>query len=209
LAGNAHRQAAAAHVPGLEHHKDKAMNHSLTLATARSQYWQANGFGDDGGDSLDWIPIKLWKLTVKIPNTEGRRRAVRLHDLHHVVTGYRTDLAGESEIAAWELASGCFRWPAAFVLNQFALAMGLVVAPRSVMQAWARGRATRNLYRFDGVDELLPRTVDEVRSELGLDAAPPKVRVRDVLAASLSAVPAAAVMLAPLAALAAIFLQAL
>lgn len=175
------------------------MNTSATLATARSDYWAANGFGDDGGDSLAWVPLKLWKLTIKIPNTAGRRRAVRLHDLHHVVTGYRTDWTGEAEIAAWELASGCFRWPAAFVLNAFALVIGLAIAPRHVLRAWARGRHTQNLYSHDGVDALLPRTVGEVRSELGLDAPAPAVRVRDVLAATLFAVVPAAILLAPLA----------
>jgi hypothetical protein len=182
------------------------MNTSLTLATARSEYWAANGFGDDGGDALAWVPLKLWKLTIKIPNTDGRRRAVRLRDLHHVVTGYRTDLAGEAEIGAWELASGCFRWPAALVLNAFALPMGLAIAPRRVLRAWARGRHTRNLYRHDGVDALLPRTVGAVRSELGLDAPAPAVRVRDVLAATLCALPAAAIMVAPLAAALALIL---
>jgi hypothetical protein len=174
------------------------MNTSLTLATARSEYWAANGFGDDGGDSLDWVPLKLWKLTIKIPNTEGRRRAVRLHDLHHVLTGYRTDWTGESEIAAWELASGCFRYPAALVLNAFGLVVGFLIAPRRVLRAWARGRHTRNLYRYDGDAALLPRTVGEVRSELGLEAPAPAVRVRDVLAATLFALPPAAILFAPL-----------
>jgi hypothetical protein len=32
------------------------------------------------------------------------------------------------EIAAWELASGCRRMPAAFELNLFALAIGVVIA---------------------------------------------------------------------------------
>lgn len=177
------------------------MSTSLTLATARAQYYQDNGFGADGGDALAWVPIKVWKLTLKIPNTDGRRRAVRLHDLHHIVTGYRTDWPGEIEIAAWELASGCFRWPAAFVINSFGLAIGFAVAPRRLVRAWARGKATRNLYRFDGVDELLPRTVEEVRHELGLDAPPPPARLRDSIAALLSALPAAAIMLAPIVAL--------
>ena len=34
------------------------------------------------------------------PNTAGRVRAVRYHDLHHVVTGYATDWTGEAEIGA-------------------------------------------------------------------------------------------------------------
>lgn len=29
------------------------------------------------------------------PNTHGRRRALAYHDLHHILTGYRTDFVGE------------------------------------------------------------------------------------------------------------------
>lgn len=122
-------------------------------------------------------------------NTDGRRKAVRIHDLHHVVTGYQTDLRGECEIAAWELASGCRRMPAAFILNLAALALGTVVAPVRCARAWARGRQTRNLYPEDTVEHLLPRRVQEVRTALRLDQPSPPVRVRDVVALMLAALP--------------------
>ncbi|MBA3542598.1 MAG: hypothetical protein H0T79_23485 [Deltaproteobacteria bacterium] len=168
-----------------------------TLGAARTTYYQVNGFGDDGGDALAWVPIKLWRFTLKIPNTDGRRRAVRFHDLHHVVTGFQTDLRGEAEIAAWELASGCLRWPAATMLNLSALAMGLVLAPRRMARAWALGRRTKNLYREDGVEHLLPQQVDEVRARLGLDRPRPPVRLRDVLGLAV-ALPVFAVAAAPI-----------
>lgn len=178
-----------------------------TLDVARATYWEVNGFGADGGDSLEWVPLKLWKLTIKIPNTEGRRKAVRLHDLHHVLTGYDTTWTGEAEIGAWELASGCLRWPAATLLNLTILAIGIVIAPVRLARAWARGRQTRNLYAEDGVEHLLPRTVVAMRGELGLDRAV-RVRVRDVLGMALVALPALAIMaaiaLAPLAGIAAL-----
>ena len=41
------------------------------------------------------------------PNTDSRKRAVPLHDLHHILTGYKTDWMGEAEIGAWELRAGC------------------------------------------------------------------------------------------------------
>ncbi len=170
---------------------------TTTLGAARAAYYERNHFGADGGDSLDWVPIKVLGLTLKIPNTDGRRRAVRIHDLHHVVTGYETDLRGEAEIGAWELASGCLRWPAATVLNFFALAMGTAIAPRRMFRAWARGRHTRNLYSENGVEHLLPREVDEVRTTLGLDAPAPRTRIRDVLAVLALGVPGLAVMAAP------------
>ncbi|HEU4614253.1 MAG TPA: hypothetical protein VFS15_19295 [Kofleriaceae bacterium] len=184
------------------------MTETTTLGDARSTYYRVNGFGDDGGDSLAWVPLKIWFFTIKIPNTDGRRRAVRIHDLHHVVTGYQTDLRGEAEIGAWELATGCLRWPAAFVLNLFALAIGIVIAPRRMARAWARGRRTHNLYGHDGVEDLLPRQLGDVRRELGLDAARPHVRLRDTIAVGLAALPALVVLAAlvalPLAGIAAL-----
>lgn len=156
------------------------MSTPMTMEAARADYYRVNGFGDDGGDSLDWVPLTFWRFTIKIPNSQARRKALKIHDLHHVVSGYATNLRGESEIAAWELASGCRRFPAAFVLNVFALAIGAVLAPRLVLRAWARGRATKNLYTHDTVDALLPLDVATVRASLGLDAPAPPVRFVDI-----------------------------
>jgi hypothetical protein len=172
----------------------EAMNET-TLGTARATYWEVNGFGPDGGESLEWVPLKLWRLTIKIPNTAGRRKAVRIHDLHHVLTGYATTWTGEAEIGAWELASGCLQSPAATVLNLGAAAYGLLIAPVQLARAWARGRQTKNLYGEDGVEHLLPRTVGSMRAELGLDREV-RVRARDVIGMLVAVVPALAVMLA-------------
>lgn len=176
------------------------MTNAMTLGAARARYYHLHGFGEDGGDALAWVPLEILGFTLKIPNTEGRRRAVRIHDLHHIVTGYQTDLRGEAEIAAWELATGCLRWPAATVLNLFALAIGLVIAPRRIIRAWALGRHTRNLYGEDGVEHLLPREVDEVKRTLGLAAGQPAVRWRDAAAVTAIALPVLATMTAVVAA---------
>ena len=175
------------------------MTDAMTMGDARTRYYERNHFGADGGDSLEWVPIKMFGLTFAIPNTEGRRRAVRIHDLHHIVTGYQTDLRGESEIAAWELASGCWRWPAALVLNLGALGIGAAIAPRRIARAWARGRRARNLYtERHGIDHLLPRTVGEMRAATGLDRPAPAVRVRDALAVAAVAIPMLGLLVAPM-----------
>lgn len=175
---------------------------TTTLGDARADYYRANGFGEDGGESLVWVPLKIWRFTIKIPNSNARRRALRVHDLHHIVTGYNTDLRGEAEIGAWEIASGCLRVPVAFLLNVFALAIGVVIAPGRVLAAWARGRATKNLYEHVTVDTLLPEDVATVRARLGLDASPKRAGFADIATLALFAIPSigllAAVTLGPL-----------
>jgi hypothetical protein len=145
---------------------------TMRLRDVRARYFRDNGFGDDGGYSKVWVPVQLGPITVGFPNTAARVRAVKFHDLHHVVTGYGTDVVGEAEIGAWEAGSGCAGFVAAWVLNTYAIALGLLAgAPRAVWEAFLRGRRTRNLYTSAFDDALLDARLGEVRKRLGLDGA--------------------------------------
>ena len=120
---------------------------NLMIRNARSEYFQRSGFSSDGGYSDRWVYLKAGGVTVFVfPNTPARVRSVRLHDIHHILTEYDTSWAGEAEIAAWELASGCRRHYAAWVLNSGALLIGIVLWPRRVLKAFRRGRRSGNLY---------------------------------------------------------------
>lgn len=140
-----------------------------TLRSARQRYFDVNQFGPNGGYDEPKVPITLGPFKVLIPNTNGRVRAVRFHDLHHILTGYDTDLRGEGEIAAWEIASGCADHYAAWVLNFGAMGIGVFLEPKRIWQAFLRGRKTQNLYRHTFDDALLERTVAEMRTQLHLD----------------------------------------
>jgi hypothetical protein len=146
------------------HQEDEA-----TLFEARTRYFERNGFGSDGGYSAKWVHVKLGVIPFAFPNVASRVRAVRYHDLHHVLTSYGTDMNGEAEIAAWELATNCRGFYAAWLLNFGSLAYGSLVCPRRAHAAFVRGRHTANLYDRDFDDTLLGRTVSAQRAELGLD----------------------------------------
>jgi hypothetical protein len=150
---------------------------TTTMRAARAAYFDANGFGPDGGYDSEWVDIKLGPLPMRIRNSAARVRAVRYHDLHHILTGYRTDLVGEMEIAAWELGAGCRAFVAAWILNLGATAGGLFRAPRRTFGAFVRGRRSRSLYGRE-LEPLLDRTVEDVRADVGL-APPPAARMSD------------------------------
>lgn len=141
----------------------------MTLGEAVKKYFVDNNFGDDGGYGDRWVEVKLGPIPVYLPNTPQRVRAVRYHDLHHVLSGYKTDLAGEFEISAWELASWCEDMYGAWWLNLGGLIGGLIAWPRRTVAAFLRGRRSRNLYRETYGPELLGQKVFEMRSRLGLD----------------------------------------
>jgi hypothetical protein len=161
------------------------------VRVARARYFQHNKFGERGGYDERWVKLKIGPIPFWFPNTTARVRAVRLHDLHHLVTGYDTTWTGEAEIAAWEIAGGCGRHLAAWVLNLDAFAIGLGLAPRFVFQAFLRGCRTRNLYAREFEDAWLDRRVGDLRADLHLaDSTPrratPAQRFRFVFWASIS-----------------------
>ena len=76
-----------------------------SVRSALDAYLGENGFSRDEYDA-SVVKVTFWSITFPLPNPPSRQIAVRLHDLHHVVTGYGTDPVGEAEISAWELRRG-------------------------------------------------------------------------------------------------------
>jgi hypothetical protein len=141
----------------------------LTLGEARARLFALGGLGADGGYKEAWVRLKLWGIPLAFPNTEGRRRAVRFHDLHHVLTEYPTTWRGEFEIAAWEVANGVGGYWEGWFLDLLGFGCGLLVFPRRVYRAFMRGRRSESLYRDVWDEAILARRVGEVRRRLHLD----------------------------------------
>jgi hypothetical protein len=145
-----------------------AYSPELTLRDARTQYFAVNNFGWGGYDDK-WVKVEYGLLRFYFPNTKGRAKVVKYHDLHHILTEYGTSLSGETEIGAWEVATGCTRSLAAWLLNLSGFAWGLVINPKGVYKAFLRGRQSANLYHLPFNDELLSSRVGDLRQQLNLE----------------------------------------
>jgi hypothetical protein len=130
-----------------------------------ADHLEASGLPPDAGNSDPFAVVKILYLPYPIPNTRARKRAVRIHDLNHLVSGYSTDRIGELEISAWELASGgCRDYVAAWVLDLAGLLGGLMVAPRRTLRAYWAGTKQQNLYPFE-YEEVLSLSVVDARQK--------------------------------------------
>lgn len=122
-----------------------------SLVELRDEFREANGITETQR-RIEWI--KLGPIPVPIPNPPARRRALRIHDLHHLVTGYRTDLPGEFQISAWECAAGLHNEPLAWIFCPSGTLGGMLRCPHLTVAAYARGRRSRTLFGQD------PQTAD-------------------------------------------------
>jgi hypothetical protein len=143
---------------------------SWTVRRARDAYLAENGFTVEAYDDA-WTEGSFLGITVKVPNTPHHRWAIMLHDLHHVATGFGTDLAGEGEQGIWETRRG-FRnvGPYVGMFVVLACVWGLLLAPGRSARAWrASGRGQASLFATDiAYDALLDMTVGELREALAI-----------------------------------------
>ena len=140
-----------------------------TVREGRDRYLAENGFRVSGYDA-DWTPASLFGVRFRVPNTPRHRRAIMWHDLHHVLTGYGTDLQGEAEVSAWECRGGLRPlgvYTGSIVLG-LALA-GLLVAPRRTLAAWRAGPRQGSLFQEPcSYEEALAGEIGALRRRLGL-----------------------------------------
>ncbi len=139
-----------------------------------SKFYSENHLEQDGGNSLSFVKIEISpKFHFYFPNFNARREVVIKHDIHHLLTGYNTTLKGESEISAWEIASGCKKYTAAFLINTSGAMLGFLINYWGILKAFARGRRTKSLY-YDMVstNQFLDMKVSELRHLLLLDEHP-------------------------------------
>lgn len=125
------------------------MNPSL-LQQEVAAFYKKSGFGDVVGARPLTVLVYTGCLLVPMPNIEARRRYLKYHDLHHLVTGYSVGRIGEGEVSAWELGTGSvFVSPTLGFMNLIALSTGLVLEPARMWRAFQRGWSSRNLYPED------------------------------------------------------------
>jgi ubiquinone biosynthesis protein Coq4 len=139
---------------------------SLTIAEARAVFFARSGF-TEGHYTRRLAKAQVGPVPFYFFNFKARRESLPIHDIHHILTGYETNLPGECQISAWELASGVRKLDleaSFYVLN---VATGLFLCPRKMWAAYRRGRRCRNFYGRE-LGALLEKTVGELRSEAGL-----------------------------------------
>ncbi len=87
-----------------------------------------------------WLETRIGERSVPIFPLWPIRESLSKHDIHHVLTGYDTDVRGEPELAAWELGSGGCHLNVIFWADRISFFMiGLLTYPAATLRALRRG----------------------------------------------------------------------
>ena len=180
----------------------KPLPADAAAGAALAAFYAGQGLPPDGGSAAPGWRLRLGPLSLPMPNFGWRRRALPVHDLHHLLTGYPCSPAGEFEMAAWEFAAGRYPHAGATAFCLPLVGLGAVLCPRRTWAAFVRGRASRTLYA-DGLTPVVlqtPLSVLRGRTLPEIDPQPAASDLRAYVALSLVSLAWTAAPLAGLAA---------
>jgi hypothetical protein len=78
----------------------------MALDSELKTFYREKGFGESLGKRPRFVGVYTGCLLVPMPNIETRRRYLKYHDLHHLITNFSVGRIGEGEMSAWELGTG-------------------------------------------------------------------------------------------------------
>ena len=139
-----------------------------TVSQALSSFYEQHDFGADGGVSEKVAWIKFGFFSIPIPNASDRRNNIYLHDISHLVTGKETNWKDESAVSAWEIATGGWkRLYIPWLLSLWAMGLGVVFYPKSVLESFRKGLRMRNALTCGlSKEEIMKLSVAELKTSL-------------------------------------------
>lgn len=147
--------------------RDMPIPADWSVSQALAAFLSENGFTTEHYNEPTF-PVTVFGINWRIPNPDSHKVAIRFHDLHHVVTGFGTDLRGEAEISAWEIRRGVGAFPGFYVKGLvISIALfGLIHSPLKTVAAWRRAKSETPLLKIclQRYGEILDMNVGELRA---------------------------------------------
>ena len=127
----------------------------MTIEESLREFYRTNHLDERWmGIAIGENRLKVWPMRL-IP--KSLRDWLKVHDAHHLSTGYATDLAREAEIAAWALPRnglnfGAGSWVLPFLTaadSVIPILIGLILMPKRIINAWKKGKGEYSLHKLD------------------------------------------------------------
>jgi hypothetical protein len=137
-----------------------------TIYEDLQHYWQTNKLPPDGGISETFNEARIGSFSFRYPNFDGR--ALLLHDINHLLTGYPTNWVGECQVSAWELASGGRKgYPRTWIYPVSLVMLGLLICPVKTHKAFLAGKGKTNPFILSATVNVLELSREELERLVG------------------------------------------
>ncbi|WP_299623975.1 hypothetical protein [uncultured Tenacibaculum sp.] len=139
----------------------------MTVSQKLDSFYIENNLAEHGGENENFFYLHFKLFSLKLPNSEFRKKVVYIHDIQHVLFDCDTTWKGEAYIAGWEIATGIWKHLPIGIMSIWAMGFSLLFYPKEVIDGYKKGLHYNGLIDQE-IDKssIMNLTVDEVNALL-------------------------------------------
>ncbi len=111
----------------------------MTLDKLLIEFYNENGIPEKGGVDKDTFELKVFGISLKLPNPKFRKEVIHIHDIQHLLNKCDTSWKGEAFIAGWEIATGLWKYFPVCIFSFWAMGYSFWLHPKAVFNGFKKG----------------------------------------------------------------------
>jgi hypothetical protein len=149
----------------------------MSIKQLLTNFYIQNGIPENGGEDNDTFIMKMFGLSVTLPNPEFRKKATYIHDLQHILNDQDTSWKGEGFIAGWEISTGMWKHFFLGLMSLWAMGYSFWLHPKAVFNGFKKGinnlgiidlKISKEEFMVMEKDELIRLTSNTHHIQMGL-----------------------------------------
>lgn len=139
----------------------------MTLQQALNNFYNENKLEQEGGSNSNWFYLHFNLFSIKVPNSDFRKKVIHIHDIQHVLYNCDTTWKGEAFIAGWEIATGMWKHLPIGLMSIWAMGFSLLNYPSEVIRGYKEGLKVTGIIDLNiQKEQLLQLTISEVKDKI-------------------------------------------
>lgn len=111
----------------------------MIISEKLQQFYNNNNLDKNGGEDNNFFTMKFRLFSLKLPNSNFRKKAVYIHDIQHILFDCDITWKGESFIAGWEVATGIWKHFPISIMALWATGFSFLNYPKEVIKGYKTG----------------------------------------------------------------------
>ncbi len=142
-------------------------NITMVLQQALNDFYTQNKLEKEGGSNNNWFYLHFNLFSIKVPNSDFRKKVIHIHDIQHVLYNCDTTWKGEAFIAGWEIATGMWKHLPIGFMSIWAMGFSLLNYPTEVINGYKEGLKVTGIIDLKlSKEQLLQLTISQVKEKI-------------------------------------------
>jgi hypothetical protein len=139
----------------------------MTISESLQEFYKKNNLSKNGGENDAFFELKFKLFTLKLPNSEARKKVIYIHDIQHVLYNCDITWKGEAFIAGWEIGTKMWKHFPIGLMSLWAMGFSLLNYPKEVLKGYKIGINNKGIIDIDiSKKEILKLSKSELQSIL-------------------------------------------